>query len=257
MLGFLTLPVFVGYYSSSLKIVWISLTMVMATEKVMVPQLAAAYHNNNWEAVNRLVNKSINFVCLIGCPAMCLIIALSPQIIGLLTGPRFLPAIVSTRILAPTVLLIGLNSIFGLQILTTMGREKYFMRSVIIGMLFSVISNLILIPTLKHVGTSVTNFFTELLVLALTYFYAVKYTEVKIKLIPLLKYVLTAGFSVIVSIALLLFINISSNVYIILFVSVLSGSIYFVLLYLFKEEITRNMFTTLITNKFLSKLSKK
>lgn len=257
MLGFLTLPIYVGYYSSSLKLIRISLTMVMATEKVLVPQLASAFHNNDWELVNKLVNKSISFVCLIGCPAVCLLVVLSPQIISVLMGARFLPAIISTRILASTVLIIGLNSIFGLQILTTMGKENYFMRSVIAGMFFSVITNLILIPRFEHVGTSITNLLTELLVLFLSYRYAIKHTDVKIKLSPILKYLLVAILAILSAYLILNLIKINNNILTIAFTSIFGGFLYFLTLYFLKEEITRNFITSLATSKYLKFIQSK
>lgn len=256
LLGFLSLPLFVGFYTTSLKFVRIPLNLVMATEKVLVPQLANAYHNQDWPQINLLIQKSISFVCLIACPVMCLLYILSPQIISLITGPKFSPAVISTQILSPTVLIIGLNSVLGLQILTTMGRERDFMLSVIIGMVCSVGLNLLLIPKFHHIGTGIANLCTETLVLVLTYYFSVKHTNVSIKLGVTFKYLISAVVATLIAHFAIKYCGFNADYLIICAVGGLTSIIYIIALYFLKEQIVINALASAKASKYLKVFSR-
>lgn len=179
ILGYMAEDVYLGYYASSLKIVKVLLTLITALSIVLVPQMSKAFKEGDIEKVQRLYKKSTSFVFTIGIAMSAGLICLSEEIISILTGPAFLPAAVSLQLMAPIIFLIGLNNIFGVQILTANGKEKLLLRCVLIGTVVNVGLNLLLIPFLLHNGASIAILATELFVTVLTGYYACK--EIKMR----------------------------------------------------------------------------
>lgn len=70
------------------------------------------------------------------------------------------------EIIMPTLLLIGLSNITGIQILIPMGKEKYVLYSEIAGAVINLIINAILIPRLGASGAAIGTVSAELVVLA-------------------------------------------------------------------------------------------
>jgi O-antigen/teichoic acid export membrane protein len=207
LLGFMTSTEYVGYYSVAIKICRLALVTVTALSIVLIPQISEAFKAYDLDRIQYLLNKSLSYVSIVGTIGMCLIFVFSKEIILLISGEAFVPAQLSLKILSPIVLLIGINNIYGFQILTTLGHEKYFMKSVLIGMSISILLNIILIPILKHVGTSLSSLITESVVTFLTIYYTRKKTQIKLSLTPVLHYLVTAIISVgIISITINLFV---------------------------------------------------
>ena len=75
----------------------------------------------------------------------------------LLSGEAFLPAVGPMMILMPTVLLIGLSNVTGIQILTPNGREREVMYSIWGGAILDFVLNLIVIPKFSANGSGIRN----------------------------------------------------------------------------------------------------
>lgn len=86
--------------------------------------------------------------------------------IYLVSGKLFERAILPMEIIMPTLLLIGLSNITGIQILIPMGKEKYVLYSEIAGAVINLIINAILIPRLGASGAAIGTVSAELVVLA-------------------------------------------------------------------------------------------
>ncbi|RFM35839.1 flippase [Chitinophaga silvisoli] len=179
ILGYMADDKYLGYYASSLKIAKVLLTVISALAIVMVPQMSKAFKDQDMDRIHHLYRKAVSFVHTIGIPITAGLICLSDEIIILLTGREFLPATTSLVIIAPIVFLIGLNNIFGMQILTANGKERLLLRSVLAGTVLNVVANLVLIPFWYHNGASVAITLTELLVAILTGYFACKEINVK------------------------------------------------------------------------------
>ena len=77
-------------------------------------------------------------------------------------------------ILSALSLLIGLSNIFGLQILTPMGKDKFLSYSVLLGVVVSVGLNLLLVPKYQENGAAWSNLIAEITVTAATFYFANK-----------------------------------------------------------------------------------
>lgn len=174
LLGYMSEDKYVGFYSASLRVTKILLTLISALALVMMPQMSKAFHDMDAERVKTLYRKSSNFVITVGIPISIGLICLSDEIIALIAGKAFLPASTSLKIVAPTILIIGLSNIFGMQILTANGKEKILLRCVTVGTVVNVLVNVLLIPYWKHNGTAMAILITELFVTVAAGYYACK-----------------------------------------------------------------------------------
>ena len=180
MLGFMTTEKIVGIYTTGLKVSKVPIMFIGALGVVLIPKLSEHFHRDRLDLFVILINKSIKFVITFSIPAFFLIIGLSNTIITIFAGSSFIEASGVLKILSLLSLLIGLSNIYGLQILTPMGKDKYLTFSVLIGMLVSLILNLILIPIYKEKGAAISNLIAETTVTIATIFFANKFLKLVI-----------------------------------------------------------------------------
>jgi O-antigen/teichoic acid export membrane protein len=180
LLGFLSDEKAVGLYSIALKISKIPMLFVGALGLVLIPQLSYSFVQNDLEKINVLISKSINFVITFSLPIIFLIFGLSTDLILLIFGEKFIVAADTLKILSCLVLLIGLSNIFGLQILTPMGKDKYLTFSVLFGTILSLTLNFVLIPIYQDKGAAIATVITELAVVFSTFYFANKFLRIAI-----------------------------------------------------------------------------
>ncbi|WP_028297530.1 flippase [Olivibacter sitiensis] len=165
LLGFLTDNVQVGYYSTSVKLSKIAVMTLAALSAVLVPPLSSAFKEERQGDALQLLNKSFDSSCLLGVPLSIGMFCVADSLILVFSGSAFAPSIASLQILSPTILIVGFSYIYGMQILNPAGYERYFFRATAVGMLLSLCSNLLLIPSLQYIGAALSNLIVESVVL--------------------------------------------------------------------------------------------
>jgi O-antigen/teichoic acid export membrane protein len=174
ILGFLKNETYVGYYTLASKLNKVPLTFIVALGIVLIPQLTLAVNEKDMVGFKKLINRSTDFVVIIGVPITIVLFLCSKQLIVLFSGSEFLPAIKSVQIMNGVSLLIGLSNIYGMQILVPMGEDKKLLISVLIGTILSLTLNFILIPIWADVGAALTNLLSELSVTIIMGYFASK-----------------------------------------------------------------------------------
>jgi O-antigen/teichoic acid export membrane protein len=188
LLGFLANNNSVGMYSTAVRLIKLPIAVIGSMASVLLPSLVALSNEDSRENFLKLTQKSINFVLTFTIPLVAFVYLLAPEIIVLFSGPLFLNATLPLRIIAPIVLLIGLSNIFGVQVLTALSNDKYFTISVVIGMIVSLFLNLLLIPIMKENGTAISSLITELVVTAVTFYFARRVANISLSLRMLVKH---------------------------------------------------------------------
>ena len=89
--------------------------------------------------------------------------------ICLFSGTAYTKAIVPMQLIMPTLLLIGITNILGIQILVPMGREKTVLYSEITGAAADIILNAILIPGHASAGAAIGTLAAECAVFIVQY----------------------------------------------------------------------------------------
>jgi O-antigen/teichoic acid export membrane protein len=179
ILGFIKGDLYVGYYSLVSKLNKVPLTFIVALGAVLIPQLTKSAHDKDFETFNRLIDKSVNFVVMLGVPITIGLLICSKSLILLFSGSSFLPAELSMQLMTPVCLLIGLSNIYGMQILIPLGKDKQLLKSVCIGTFLSLVLNFVFIPIWEDKGAAMANLSSELAVTLATGYFAAKATSIK------------------------------------------------------------------------------
>lgn len=169
MLGFMTTKVDVGYYNAAVKIKTILVSIVTALGAVLLPRASYYIEHGEMERFHEITRKSLRFVLLLATPLMLYFIFFAREGVRLLSGPAYDGAILPMQLIMPTLLLIGLTNILGLQMLVPLGQERVVLRSEIAGAVTDVVLNAILIPRYASAGAAVGTLAAELVVLIVQY----------------------------------------------------------------------------------------
>jgi O-antigen/teichoic acid export membrane protein len=154
LLGFLSGDRYVGLYNAAVKIDRIAVTLITAMGMVLIPRISYYLTNNKIDEYRTVAEKSIHFIYFLGFPFMVGLVLLAPQIVTVLAGSAFSDAILTVRIAAPILLIIGISNFIGLQILFPQGGEKILFWATFLAACVDIGLNLLLIPVFKHNGAA-------------------------------------------------------------------------------------------------------
>jgi O-antigen/teichoic acid export membrane protein len=169
MLGFFQGNIEVGYYSAAIKIKTILVSVVTSLGVVMLPRASYYVEQGMNAEFMRISKKAIHFVILVALPMMLYFIYFAQEGIFFLSGKEFEASILPMRIIMPTLLLIGLTNIMGIQMLIPMGKEKTVLYSEIAGACVNLAINFILIPQMASCGAAIGTLIAEIVVWIVQY----------------------------------------------------------------------------------------
>ena len=247
MLGFLTSDAEVGLYTAANKMINVILALVTSLGTVLLPRMSYYIETNKIIQVKRLIKKSLDFILMISIPATIGIIMLAHPIIMIFAGPEYLKAVPTIRIISPIIIAIAVSNLIGIQILVSHGKEKITLLSTIVGAVVNFALNLILIPIMKQNGAALGTLLAEISVTLIQLFYAFSYIKGNVPWKSLATYLL-GGVLILITTAMINNSTSSMMIYTITSV-ILSVVVYFVFLYLIKNElvieISRSIFAKL------------
>lgn len=162
----------VGYYSNAVKIVRMTYTVVIALVAVFYPRISMYYKQGRQEACNELLSRGTQILLLLALPCTVGLLLTADQIVPLLFGEAFLPAVGTLRILAILVLVFSIAYFLGHIVLTATGRERMILRATVAGAVINTAANFLLIPRLRQDGAAAASVLSELTVTALLLWYA-------------------------------------------------------------------------------------
>ena len=165
MLGFMTTDADVGYYHAAVRIKTILVSVVTSLGTVLLPRASYYIQQAKLDEFRRISQKALNFVFLLATPLTVYFVIFARYGVYLLSGEAFVGAIQPMQVIMPTLLLIGITNIMGIQILVPTGREKTVLYSEIAGAVVDVIINIVLIPKYASLGAAVGTLVAEFVVL--------------------------------------------------------------------------------------------
>lgn len=171
MLGFMTSDGDVGYYDAAVKIKTILVSVVTSLGTVLLPRASYYVEQGKMDEFRRITSKALNFVMIFATPIMVYFIIFAREGVLFLSGDEFIPSIFAMQIIMPTILLIGLTNIMGIQILVPLGKEKIVLYSEIAGAVVDLVINLLLIPKMRSAGAALGTTIAELVVFIVQYYF--------------------------------------------------------------------------------------
>ena len=155
----------VGYYTTSTKIYRMILAMFTAITGVMMPRLSSLLSEGRYGKFRNLLRKSFIILFVVFIPVAAGMSIFAPQIIHIIAGNGYEGAILPLRIIAPLLVIIGIEQILIIQGLMPMKRDKEVLINSIAGATIGVISNLIFVPRYGATGAAIAWFAAECTVL--------------------------------------------------------------------------------------------
>ena len=235
MLGFLCDDTQVGIYHAATRIRSILLTVITSLGTVLLPRLS--YCINNKSEFYRLIRKSFQFTLFASIPLALFFIVFARPTILILSGESFLGGVPVLQIIMPTLVLVGLSNVTGIQMLTPMGKEKQLCYSVLLGALIDFALNLVLILRYQAVGATIATVFAELFVLIYQAVYLRETLAEMKREIHFRNSLVSALLSIVVAIVVDTVVPISNELFKIVIIAVVFGSLYLFLMLLRKDEI--------------------
>ena len=252
LLGFLSNNKAVGLYTAAVKIIRITLPFVTSLGAILIPSISKNVADNEDGKVQELLTKSFNFFVLLAIPLSVGLYLLSPEIILLFSGKKFLNAVSSMQILSVLPVLVGFGHLFAFQILVPFGKNKEMFLSMFGGLTVSLLLNFLLVPSYLQVGAAIANISAECIV-TLSYLYFIKKRSIAVNFKWHL--LLQAITSSIIFIPVIYFIRkLTNNIVINISLSVLINvAIYFLIqIFIFKNNFAATLLR-LAQNKILFK----
>lgn len=250
MLGFMKTDIDVGYYNAAVKIKAILVSIVTSLGVVLLPRASYYIEHGLREEFYRISQKAINFVFLVAMPMTIYFMIYAKESIFFLSGNTYAGAILPMQIIMPTLLLIGLTNIMGIQMLVPLGKEKVVLISEIAGAVIDLIINIILIPFIASAGAAIGTLLAELIVW-IVQFYALKGVVIEAyKEVEIFKIIVAMLPGIVIS----FFIKqLNINVFLVLLISaIVFFGIYLAVLFLLNEKLIVEIFSQL-KNKMIER----
>lgn len=243
MMGFVSSLEQVGNYEVALKLKLLLTSLVSSLGNVFLPRLSRHYQENKMDAYWDTVHKSLRFVCFLSLPMIAFFWMFAGDVILLFCGAKYPYAGAILQVLMVAVLPIGLSTVTGIQVLLSMGKEKSLLLSLVLGSALNFFLNLLLIPRYHGVGAACATLCAEILVLLVQLFCL---RGMRLSLLSFLAKPF-AGAALATGGVLLLGQFLTVGLFSTLLISgLLFAALYFGLLFLWKEPISREIMTILL-----------
>lgn len=251
LLGYLTEDKYVGYYSIANKLIRFAIVLITTVGVVLLPRLTNLWENDK-EQYYIILAKAFNILILLALPSSIYIYIFSNPIIGIMAGKYYQPAILCLKILSPLCILVAVAYFAAFLVLYVQGKEKVYTYIVSFGSAFSVLLNFVLIPKYFHNGAAVTQVLVELIgcILLIVYIYKNNLIQAKGKAIIDFNLVKVLGANLLLLIVFNIFAVQTFSIYQFLCFSIFFVILYFVTLYILKENFLYNFSNSLYNRVF-------
>lgn len=193
LLGWMDSPSAVGYYSNTLTVNGILVTLITTLDLVLLPRLSNLASKGGSKEIVKTMKKTVNIQLFFTIPMMFGLILITPKFVPWFFGDKFLLLTKTIPMVAPLVIVIPLGMAVGRQFLIPMNRIGVYNLAVIVGALVSIVTNLILIPRVGLYGAIIATLLAELFVTITRFSAFVKETKFRLSFMELLTYVVSGG----------------------------------------------------------------
>ena len=171
MLGFMKTDVDVGYYNAAVKVKTILVSLVTSLGNVLLPRMSYYVKKKMISKFYEIMLKALNFTVMLSVPLVIYFGIFADEAIQFLAGNGYAGAVQAMQIITISVVPIGLTGVLGIQVLTSLEKEKYVFYSVAMGALVDFLLNLVFIPEAGAAGAALATMIAEFVVLMVQIFY--------------------------------------------------------------------------------------
>lgn len=218
-LGFVTDTDQVGYYTTATKLHTIIMAILTSFSNILFPRVSNLLAEGKREEYWEKINMSFDAIFLFAFPTICFMLTAGPNLLHLFVGNGFEGSYLPLRIIAPLILVIGLEQILVIQILMAMHQDNSVLRNSVIGALVTMLFNILLTSSMGAIGSAFVWVIAECVIMILSisviyhkYHYLLPYKRLLqycVAYIPLLLasamlyYFMDNGYAIIITVGLL------------------------------------------------------
>ena len=181
LLGFVSDYSQVGYYTSAMKISKMLITVVVTAGGLLMSRISFHHSEKNMEEIGKLIKKSFELVVAVAVPLVVIQLVSAARFVPFFFGTDFLPAIVPMMMLSSLIVICGLSNPFGMQLMLGTEHDRQYLVALAIGMVLSIVSNLLLAPRFGAIGSSMAAVIAELSVTVSVIWFSTKIIRIKIE----------------------------------------------------------------------------
>lgn len=167
----------VGLYNASYKLILVLLFIPIVFNNALFPSMSK-YYNSSKEALKISFEKLFKITMMIGIPIGIGTVLIANKVILLVYGDKYINATIALQILIWSTVLIFARGPFE-RLLAASNKQLTTTKIFIIGVIFNIILNLLIIPIYSYIGAAIVTVLTDILVLTL-FIIAVKKSEFSI-----------------------------------------------------------------------------
>ena len=234
----------VGLYNVSARVYTIIKQLLNAIVIVVLPRISLYLSQSKDQEFKEIVTSVFHYLIILILPTITGLFLMSKNIIYLVAGESYVDASYSLQILSVSIFFSLLASFITTGILLPKKKENKILNSTIIGALVNVVLNLLIIPFFSLNGAAFTTLIAEMVVFWVSLNYSKEYYDFRCLMKNKLPSILGC-----ILIAIICIINklIIQNVYLCLFVSMISSLIIYVFIIV---GLSKNNFKTILSKIF-------
>lgn len=154
----------VGYYTNSLTLNTVFITVITTLDVVLLPHMSGLFANNNTKQIVVLMNKTLHLQLFFSIPLMFGMLTVYDKIVPWFFGEKFIFIENVIPYFSILIVIVPLGIAISRQFLIPIGKVKEYNKSVIIGACINMIANIIFLPTMGFYGVVISNILAEFFV---------------------------------------------------------------------------------------------
>ena len=154
-----------GYYEQAHNVIGIAKQITYsAINTVVGTRIAYLFSKKKMDEVKRLINKSMDYIMLIGFGAMFGIVSIASDFVPLFFGDGYEMSINLIYIMSPLVILISISNCLGSQYYSPVGLRSKSAKYIVVGAVVNLFLNLVLIPIFGCIGAAIGSIVAEFVI---------------------------------------------------------------------------------------------
>lgn len=190
MLGIFVDDYSVGIYSTSVKIISVVTTIIVAFRDVMLPRLSFYLSNNRKDDAVQLMYNGLSIIYMFIIPCIIGIIFLCRELVVFISSLDYISATSSLVILCFELLFAPISAFVAYQILIPIGKISTVTLSTVLGSIVNVLANVFLIPQMHENGAALTTVLAEIVVFIVLFNEVRKQLDLRIVFKDVLQYLI-------------------------------------------------------------------
>jgi O-antigen/teichoic acid export membrane protein len=155
----------VGLYNASYKLMLFLITIPIVINMALFPVMSKFY-NSSHKSLKFSFEKLVKILSLISIPIGFGTLLLANNIINFIYGYQFIDSVIALQILIWSTVIIFIRNPYE-NLLESSNKQSLVSKAFVIGIIFNIIANLLIIPKYSYIGTSIVNVITDLIIFIL------------------------------------------------------------------------------------------